>query len=144
VQQPVVDRYDNHTNTKVCTACHKPLPFSAFYRDKGTRLGLQSRCRTCTRAASLARLRAIREEALQHYSAGDVECECCGERERMFLGLDRVNGDGPRQPGRYRGGNVFYAWLKKQGYPPGLAVLCHACNCAKGKNRECPHAIAQA
>jgi hypothetical protein len=38
-----------------------------------------------------------------------------------------------------RGGNVFFAWLKREGYPPGLQVLCHNCNCAKGKKATCPH-----
>jgi hypothetical protein len=60
------------------------------------------------------------------------------------LALDHINGEGPRQPGRRVGGNTFYAWLKKQGYPAGLRVLCHNCNCAKGRDRDCPHAAMRA
>jgi hypothetical protein len=79
-----------------------------------------------------------------HYGRGDVRCGCCGEVREQFLALDHIDGDGPRQPGARRGGNTFYVWLKKQGYPPGLRVLCHNCNCAKGKNRDCPHVVASA
>jgi hypothetical protein len=122
-----------------CTRCRQELPPVAFYPDKGTRSGRQSRCRTCTRAASVTRLRAARWEALAHYGGHDVRCICCGECEQRFLALDHAGGDGPRQSGSRRGGNTFYVWLKKEGYPPGLQVLCHNCNCAKGKNRQCPH-----
>ena len=95
----------------------------------------------CTREASIERLRVARREAMAHYSGGEVRCQCCGEREEMFLALDHIGGQGPRQPGRRTGGNSFYTWLSKQGYPPGLRVFCHNCNCAMGKNRKCPHAI---
>ena len=127
---------------KRCTCCKQDLPLAAFYADKGTRSGLQSRCRTCTRDASLARLRAARQEALQHYGDRDLRCACCGEREEKFLVLDHINGGGPRRPGEWHGGNVFYAWLARRGFPPGLRLLCHNCNCAMGRDRTCPHGAA--
>ena len=130
------------TGSRICTRCKRGLAESEFYADKIGPNGLQSRCRTCTREASIARLRAVRHAALIHYSAGDVRCQCCGEREEKFLALDHINGEGPRHPVRRSGGNSFYAWLKKQGFPPGLQVLCHNCNCAKGRTRDCPHAPA--
>jgi hypothetical protein len=122
-----------------CTACRRDLPYASFYADRGTRLGLQSRCRECTRAASIARLNAARFAALRHYSSGELRCTCCGEDEPKFLALDHVNGEGPRMSGIRPGGNVFFTWLQHQGFPPGLQVLCHNCNCAKGKNPTCPH-----
>jgi hypothetical protein len=125
-----------------CTRCKRSLAAVAFYADKGGPGGLQSRCRVCTREASIHRLRADRREALAHYSNGDVQCQCCGEREEMFLALDHINGQGPRQPGGRSGGNTFFTWLRKRGYPAGLRVLCHNCNCAMGKDRECPHEAA--
>jgi hypothetical protein len=138
-------RYVSATeDTKRCTRCAANLPWADFYPDKSTPSGLQSRCRLCTREAGVARLRAARIQALLHYGAGDVRCACCGEREEKFLALDHINGDGPRQPGVRRGGNTFYAWLIKQGFPTGLRLLCHNCNCAKGRNRECPHVATSA
>jgi hypothetical protein len=122
-----------------CTRCRQDLPFAAFYPDKGTRSGLQSRCRVCTREASIARLNTAREMALAHYSAGAMQCACCGEAEVKFLALDHIGGEGPRIPGNGRVGNAFFAWLKREGFPAGLQVLCHNCNGAKGKDRPCPH-----
>jgi len=133
---------DETSRGKRCTQCKQALPLADFYPDKGTRIGLQSRCRTCTRDAALERLHVARHEALVHYAAGDVRCACCGERDERFLALDHINGAGPRPPATLRGGNPFYAWLKQQGFPPGLQVLCHSCNCAKRAGPACPHALA--
>mgnify|MGYP001568273127 CR=1 FL=1 len=36
-------------------------------------------------------------------------------------------------------GSAFYRWLKQQGYPPGIRVLCFNCNCALGLFGYCPH-----
>jgi hypothetical protein len=124
-----------------CTRCTQNLPAVAFYADKGGPGGLQSRCRICTREASTERLRAARREGLAHYSDGELQCQCCGECEEMFLALDHIAGKGPRQPGGRSGGNTFYAWLRKQGYPMGIRVLCHNCNCAMGRDRVCPHVL---
>lgn len=125
--------------TRHCTRCGHDLPLTAFYADRGTRSGLQSRCRACTREASLSRLKAARLAALAHYSSGALRCACCGEREIAFLALDHVTGDGPRMPGARSGGNVFFAWLQREAFPPGLQVLCHNCNCAKRDSDLCPH-----
>lgn len=77
-----------------------------------------------------------------HYSAGGMRCACCKEAHSMFLALDHIGGEGPRMPGVSRKGNAFFAWLKRQEFPPGLQVLCHNCNCAKGRNQSCPHVSA--
>lgn len=144
---PLVSRIltdpSNHSilGEKTCTRCGRMLPNSAFYPSKLGRGGLQSRCRSCTREVSSARLRAARVEALAHYAAGDISCQCCGEHEELFLALDHTNGEGPRQPGGRVGGNSFFAWLKKQGFPPGLRLLCHNCNCAMGRDQLCPHKL---
>jgi hypothetical protein len=125
-----------------CTQCRRGLPIAAFYADRGTRSGLQSRCRECTKEASIARLKAARLAALTHYSSGAMRCACCGEQDLKFLALDHVDGAGPRMPGTRPGGNVFFAWLKREGFPPGPQVLCHNCNCAKRKDWQCPHRVA--
>jgi hypothetical protein len=131
----------SRTELRRCTRCRQGLPLAAFYADNGTRSGRQSRCRVCTREASILRLNAARNEALVYYSAGTMRCACCNESEPKFLALDHVNGEGPRMPGVRRVGNAFFAWLKREGFPPGLQVLCHNCNCAKGKALRCPHAV---
>jgi hypothetical protein len=122
-----------------CTECQRHLPESAFYPSRLGRGGLQSRCRTCTREAAIASQCSVRVEVLTHYGRGTVACECCGEREKKFLALDHIDGEGPRY--NQKGGNAFYGWLKRQGFPTGLRLLCHNCNCAKGRNRACPHTL---
>lgn len=33
----------------------------------------------------------------------------------------------------------FYRWIKKNGFPDSVQVLCWNCNCAKGIYGYCPH-----
>lgn len=76
-------------------------------------------------------------EALNAYSNGDPKCACCGERELDFLALDHINNDGAEHRRRVR--KLMYKHLKDEGYPPGIQVLCHNCNVAKGLYGSCPH-----
>jgi hypothetical protein len=87
-------------------------------------------------ATSRKQRRKIRAEVLAHY--GD-HCVCCGEREPDFLSLDHINGGGNKERKEVGPGIVWYYWLRKQGYPDGLQVLCYNCNLAKGFLGECPH-----
>jgi hypothetical protein len=67
----------------------------------------------------------LRSQLLAAY--GGV-CQCCGESERKFLGLDHINGGGNAEVRRF-GSPVRLWWhLKKHGFPPGYQVLCHNCN----------------
>jgi hypothetical protein len=68
-----------------------------------------------------------------HYSADAMRCQCCAEREVKFLALDHPGGEGPRMPGVSTVGNAFYAWLKREGFPPGLQVLCHKMQLREGQ-----------
>ena len=79
----------------------------------------------------------LKVEVLGHY--GKV-CGCCGESNIKLLCLDHTNNNGAveRKAG-LRSGHVFYAKLKKAGFPPGYQTLCYNCNCAKGFYGTCPH-----
>lgn len=83
----------------------------------------------------------VRLETLQHYARSPFpECACCGEMQLQFLCLDHINGGGTEERKRLGpGGVLFYCRLKAAGYPPGLQVLCHNCNMAKGFYGKCPH-----
>lgn len=80
---------------------------------------------------------AIKAEVLGHYGR---TCQCCGEAELKLLCLDHIsnNGAAERKTGT-KTGHVFYAKLKKAGFPSGYQTLCYNCNCAKGFYGECPH-----
>lgn len=74
------------------------------------------------------------------------ECACCGESEIGFLSLDHIdtNGAKERRDSGRKGGYVFYAWLRLNGWPDGYQVLCYNCNCARYYLGECPHVKIQA
>ena len=97
------------------------------------------------RAAEAEKTRKLQGQIKEAvYAAyGGYICKCCGETEPMFLSIDHIenNGAAERRSGVYRGsGSAFYAWLKKQGFPPGYQVLCMNCQVGKHKNKGvCPH-----
>lgn len=82
-----------------------------------------------------------REQVFAAY--GGWRCTCCGETEKLFLSIDHIenNGAAERRAGLYKGGgSAFYAWLRKQNFPPGYQVLCMNCQVGKHKNGGvCPH-----
>jgi hypothetical protein len=76
----------------------------------------------------------------------------------MFLTLDHINGEGARHReevalhfgiidsagggGRrsWNNSTLMHRWLKEQGYPPIVQVLCYNCNAGKYRNSGvCPH-----
>ena len=69
-----------------------------------------------------------------------MRCVCCGQDRVQFLALDHVDGDGARHRKEIGTGGAFYRWLKQNGFPPGLQVLCHNCNLAQSAYGSCPHA----
>lgn len=88
--------------------------------------------------------RKIKLEVFIHYGGNPPRCACkyCNEDNMIFLTLDHINGSGRKHKTLLgsKGGNAFYAKLKKLGYPEGIQVLCWNCNCGRSKNGGvCPH-----
>lgn len=79
---------------------------------------------------------ARRRLVLAHYGG---KCECCGEARLEFLCIDHINGGGRKHREKVGGGNAFYNWLIREGYPEGFRVLCHNCNSSLGFYGYCPH-----
>ena len=83
-----------------------------------------------------------RIEAIAVYGGA---CDCCGETEPAFLTIHHVDGGGNAHRKEVcgaarRGGQRFYAWLKRQGWPAGFAVRCWNCNSgAEINGGVCPH-----
>jgi RNase P subunit RPR2 len=73
----------------------------------------------------------LKREVLSHYSEGKIVCAKCGYSDVRALGLDHINGRGSEQRKKGFVGNGYYSWLKKNGFPPGLQVLCMNCNWIK-------------
>lgn len=107
----------------------------------------RQRCERCAKAGNerTAKFKdRLKRDVFERY--GGARCVCCGEVELVFLAIDHVGGGGSKHrtelnPKNVRGGggHTFYAWLKRQGFPPGYQVLCFNCNFAKWKLGRCPH-----
>ena len=69
------------------------------------------------------------------------QCECCGEKEPLFLTIDHVNNDGHlHRKSSGSSHNNIYGWLVRNGFPEGFQVLCLNCNHGKHRNHGvCPH-----
>ena len=64
-----------------------------------------------------------------------MRCACCGENEVEFLAIDHMHRDGAQHRREVRP-SAIYRWLIKHKFPPGIQVLCHNCNLAKGLLRR--------
>ena len=97
-------------------------------------------CLAAQRKTQRSYARRLRDAAFEAY--GGPVCACCGERERSFLCLDHVNGDGAehrRAIATSAHSNNLYAWLKREGYPAGFQALCQNCNVGRWRNgRDLP------
>ena len=125
---------------KKCRRCQRELPLSAFHLDRrgGGKYGRQGRCRPCMKVRMAEYRLATRLRVLAHYSGGSMCCACCGENEVEFLGIDHMHRDGAQHRREVRP-SAIYRWLIKHKFPPGIQVLCHNCNLAKGYYGLCPH-----
>jgi hypothetical protein len=138
--------------TKACKECHRDLPLTEFHKRTDSHGGsLFLACKDCENAKSRAKYGRRREHqrersrlkwqrlkllVLNHYGC---RCACCGETEPAFLALDHIDGGGNAHRKEVRAGSGnFYNWVKKQGFPASLQVLCHNCNWAKAHG-GCPH-----
>ncbi|HEV8276270.1 MAG TPA: hypothetical protein VGQ26_11325 [Streptosporangiaceae bacterium] len=79
----------------------------------------------------------LKAVVLAHYGR---QCACCGTTDDLTI--DHIAGDG----GQHRrelfgrtdhGGQHYWLWLIKQGFPPGHQVLCRPCNASKGRTAHC-------
>lgn len=92
----------------------------------------------------LVKLRkSTRDQVFEAY--GGFVCACCGETEPKFMTIDHIHNGGNKHRRELatkigRGGTPFFAWLRREGFPPGYQVLCRNCNWGKHANGGiCPH-----
>ena len=130
---------------RACLKCRIVFPYTSEFFGKTKARGkprLSPYCKKCRCAAAKILGAPYREKArldcLTHYSGGEPKCACCDERGILFLAIDHLNGGGGRERKENKTRNQ-YVRLRQKGYPPGLQVLCHNCNCSLGKYGYCPH-----
>jgi hypothetical protein len=82
----------------------------------------------------------LRKEVFSKYGGC---CKCCGENNIGFLNIDHINEDGAerRRKGEWKG-VALYRWIKRNGFPSDMQILCYNCNIAKHIYGECPHVLA--
>lgn len=74
------------------------------------------------------------------------ECECCGEKELMFLCVDHKKGGGSKHRAQVGKSYRMFYWILRQIDELGLErvkedfrILCWNCNSAMGLFGSCPH-----
>lgn len=86
--------------------------------------------------------RRLRMEVFMHYGKGVLECALCKYNlDHRALQLDHIANDGADGRRTARGkrthaGTTYYRWLRKQGFPEGLQLLCANCNWIKEIERR--------
>jgi len=88
---------------------------------------------------SSERAKELRLKAIEYYSNGKMECNCCREKHYEFLTIDHLPNAPHKKDNKKKGGREVYYWLKKYNYPEGFQILCMNCNFALGKYGYCPH-----
>ena len=74
---------------------------------------------------------------VSHYSDGNNNCKCCGEKDIRFLTIDHINNDGANHRRKIKTFKL-YRWLINNNFPNGYRILCYNCNCGR-KCGVCPH-----
>jgi hypothetical protein len=84
-------------------------------------------------ASETERRRKDRLGALIAYSEGEPHCLHCGETQIEFLTLDHISGRASMGHAKHIKGSPLYSRLRREGYPPGMQILCWNWNEIKGK-----------
>ena len=75
-------------------------------------------------------------EAFSQYGG---KCYCCGETERLLLGLDHIAGNGNIHRKEIKHERLC-VWARRNNWPPIFRVACHSCNLGSHLNGGiCPH-----
>ena len=141
-------------NAKLCHRCNQLLQISDFYKNKAQKDGLGTACKECQKARNKeyrqkhaqriyekesAYKHAVKLEVFERYCGGEPKCQGCGFSDLRALTIDHINGGGAehkRKIGRTNG-TSFYRWIRDNGYPDDLQVLCMNCQWIKRhENKE--------
>ena len=134
-----------HRNNKT-QILNRKVQLGVCKRCSNQRDGESSICSSCSTNIKLQRL-ALKIEVFNHY--GGVRCTCkwgciITDPGALTINHDLGHGNDHRREifnGTSHGGSQFYAWLKRNNYPPGYSVQCFNCNITTHiYGGECYHA----
>lgn len=108
-------------------------------RQRAYRVAARDQVNSYNKAWSADYRAGLRSEMLESYGS---RCNCCGEREPLFLQLDHIENDGHADRKIHRTSTKLLAHLKRAGWPKDRhQLLCANCNFGKLMNGGvCPHA----
>jgi len=126
-----------------CAQCNRERAKARYDKDpdKARKIALKSHYKN--RDRKLAYMKAygkeLKNKVFLHY--GGYICSCCGEKEKIFLTLDHIDGGGNKHRNELStGGYGIYRWAVKNNYPPIFKILCFNCNSGRALNNGvCPH-----
>lgn len=123
-----------------CSNCKNLLPFNEeyFHKSNSRAFKLSYKCKLCINIESTQYRSKIKEEVLNYYGNGNIECKLCHIKDIDCLTLDHINGSG-KEDREEKVGPHFYETLKKLGYPEGLRVLCIGCNASISRYGYSPY-----
>ena len=121
-----------HPKQKFCSStCRDKYNFNRYYTERKKemheRVKIWIKKHPGKRSAFVHKLgERAKLRCLEHYSL--VHIPICSEQECWItdidmLVLDHINNDRKRLKHKYKG-TIFYRWLIKENFPPGLQVLC--------------------
>jgi hypothetical protein len=125
------DRYDRLKREGLCVWCgvNKAALKTLGEGPEAKFLKYCQECRGKYNVNRSERRLEVKIEVLSHYGPnGLLGCcwESCTVTDPDMLTLDHENNDGNvARKGTYKGGISFYMKVKRDGYPTGLATLCH-------------------
>jgi len=144
------------SGSKTCSVCKVIKPLGDFCKNSRSPTGYRGVCRPCEKTANgtnraaghlgwgpehhkKANVKANRKLKLEVVRRYGGKCACCGESRPEFLSVDHEAGGGNRHRKEVPEAVSLSKWLKRQGWPSGLRVLCMNCNLAIGSYESCPH-----
>lgn len=93
--------------------------------------------RKCTIEAEKRRKLRIKILVMSHYCKGDPICQCCGEKNIIFLTIDHIIPVSRGGDARPLTTLIYFLYIQK--FPTGYQVLCYNCNMGKRVSEKCPH-----
>lgn len=81
-------------------------------------------------------------KCIEYFSNGKNYCDCCGEKNILFLTLSHPNGDGWID--RILKGSDISKYLVKNNFETNFTIIIECYNCNLGRERNngvCPHNV---
>lgn len=136
--------------TKRCSKCGQVKSLIEFHRKHDAKGGYNSQCKSCKskymsywrktssglERRKQSRTRVYADLWLSAVSAYGGACKVCGERRPKALVLHHPDGDGRKYRETIGKADKHLVWLRNNGYPSVVELLCGTCHLIHHRERE--------